>query len=100
MPSLGEIVGSLQTGSPVVIGRAVEIHSVKRVLSEGAGDPLLERFLAHRAAHQLSYRELWRVSRTPWRDLDEGRYSELAAAELRRVGVAPDVLMASADGSP
>jgi hypothetical protein len=84
---------------PPRLGRAVEIHSVKRVLADGSGDPLLERFLAHRAAHQLSYRELGRVSRTPWRDLEEGRYSELAAAELRRVGVAPDVLMASAGGS-
>ncbi len=80
---------------PPRLGRAFEIHSVKRVLSAGAGDPLLERFLAHRAAHQLSYRELGQVSQSPWRDLEEGRYSELAAAELKRVGVAPDVLVAS-----
>jgi hypothetical protein len=84
---------------PPRLGRAIEIRSVKRVLTAGAGDPQLERFLAHRAAHQLSYRELGRVSRSPWRDLEEGRYSELAAAELRRVGVAPDVLVASTDRS-
>lgn len=84
---------------PPRLGRAIEIRSAKRVLSAGAGDPLLERFLAHRAAHQLSYRELGRVSRSPWQDLEEGRYSELAAAELRRVGVAPDVLVTAAERS-
>lgn len=81
---------------PPRLGRAFEIRSVKQVLSAGAGDPLLERFLAHRAAHQLSYRELGRVSVSPWKDLEEGRFSDLAAAELRRVGVPPDVLVAPA----
>lgn len=74
---------------PPRVGRALEVRAVTRVLDAGVGDPLLPGFLATRAAHHLSYRELRRVSPSPWRDLEEGRFSELAAAELRRVGLRP-----------
>jgi len=74
---------------PPRVGRALEVGAVRETVRAGADDPLLERFLAERAAHQLSYRELRRVSPSPWRDLEEGRYADLAAAELRRVGLRP-----------
>jgi hypothetical protein len=72
---------------PPRVGRVLEAREVRRAVREGAGDPALERFLAQRAAVHLSYRELARVSRAPWRDLEEGRHRRLAEAELRRVGI-------------
>jgi len=81
--------------APPRLMRARETHAVRATLEEGAGDPLLERFLAQRAAVNLSFRELRRVSIRPWRDIEEGRVEELAAAELRRVGVSPGLLARS-----
>ena len=72
---------------PPRMAYAGEARALRRTLAAGAGDPLLERFLAERAAGTLPYRKLRRVSAEPWRDLDEGRYERLAAAELRRLGV-------------
>jgi hypothetical protein len=71
---------------PPRVARALELQAARRAVRAGAGDPALERFLAQRAAVQLSYRELSRVSPTPWHDLEEGRHRRLAEAELRRVG--------------
>jgi len=81
-------------GPPRLV-RAREARAVAAALEEGAGDPLLERFLAQRAAVNLSFRELRRVSVRPWRDIEEGRVGKLAAAELRRVGVSPGLLARS-----
>lgn len=95
---LGLVVGIVPSLPLVVyygpprIGRALEVRAVKAALEDGAGDPLLERFLAQRATVSLSFRELRRVSARPWRDLEEGHVAELAAAELRRVGVHPRLL--------
>lgn len=81
--------------APPRLTRARETRAVKAALEDGAGDPLLEHFLAQRAAVNLSFRELRRVSIRPWRDIEEGRVEDLAAAELRRVGVSPGLLARS-----
>ena len=83
VPSLPLVIGYL----PPRLGRAGEARALRRLLRDGDGDPALDRFLAHRAAEALSYRELRRISPKPWRDLEEGRYEALADAELDRVGV-------------
>ncbi len=57
-------------------------------MDAGTGDVGLESFLAHRAAHHLSYRRLRKVTEEPWSDLEAGRYDALARAELHRMGVA------------
>lgn len=85
VPSLPLVVGYL----PPRLSRTREVAALRRLIEEGADEPGLERFLAHRAAERLSYRELRAVSAHPWRDLEEGRYGELADAELRRVGLRP-----------
>lgn len=72
---------------PPRLSRELELRSLRQALREGAGDPTLERFLAERAAQNLPYRELRRISLHPWRDLEEGRYRELAKAELKRAGL-------------
>jgi hypothetical protein len=86
------LVPVLLSYAPPRVERALEVRSVKRLLAAGAGDPLLERFLAERATHHLSYRALGRVSAAPWRDIEEGRYTNLAGAELRRVGLSHGAL--------
>jgi len=83
VPSLPLVIGYL----PPRLGRARETGALRQLLRDGAGDPALERFLAHRAVETLTYRELRRVSPRPWRDLEEGRYEALADAELDRLGV-------------
>lgn len=83
VPSLPLLIGYL----PPRLGRAREAAALRRMVRDGTGDPAFERFLARRAAAGLSYRELQRVSPQPWRDLEEGRYEDLADAELRRMGV-------------
>ncbi|MGI8750142.1 MAG: hypothetical protein ACR2J6_06290 [Thermoleophilaceae bacterium] len=72
---------------PPRVARGREQHALERLLATGRDDPAFERLLAHRAAHNLSYRQLRQVSSEPWRDLDEGRYGELARAELHRMGL-------------
>ena len=84
VPTLPLLVAYL----PSRVGREREAHALRLALAEGAGDPALERFLAHRAAMSLSYRRLHRMGARPWRDLDAGRHELLAAEELRRLGVA------------
>ncbi len=91
------LVPVLLSYAPVRVERALEVRSVKRVIAAGAGDPRLERFFAERATHQLSYRALGRVSPSPWRDIEEGRYADLAEAELRRVGVSSTALAPSGE---
>lgn len=77
---------------PPRLGRGLEVRAVEAALEEGSGDPLLEHLLAQRAVVHLSFRELRRVSARPWEDLERGRVADLAAAELRRVGVRPGLL--------
>ncbi len=78
---------------PPRLGRGLEVRAANETVRAGEGDPLLERFLAERAVHSLSYRELRRISAEPWRDIAEGRFRDLAAAELRRVGARPGRLL-------
>ncbi len=72
---------------PQRLTRGRELHAVRRMRRSAGGDPLFVEFLARRATERLSYRQLRKVSETPWRDLAEGRYTELAEAELKRVGL-------------
>ncbi|WP_249124101.1 hypothetical protein [Saccharopolyspora erythraea] len=56
---------------------------------EGPADPMLVEELAWCALARLPFEELRLVTRSPWRDLDEGRHQRLAEAELRRLGIRP-----------
>lgn len=71
---------------PPRLARGREAGAFKQMVHDGDGDPRLEEFLARRAVERLSYSRLRAVSRMPWRDLDEGRFEQLAEAELRRMG--------------
>ncbi len=77
---------------PPRVARERERHALTRLLANGRGDAAFERLLAGRAAHNLSYRQLRGISDEPGRDLEEGRYEELARAELHRMGLPPKAL--------
>ncbi len=64
-----------------------EARAVRRTLAAGSPDPVLKEFLARRAVLNLPYQELRAVSPDPFRDLEEGRFDELAARELERLGL-------------
>jgi hypothetical protein len=73
---------------PWRIGRYREVHSIRKVLrTEERNDPAFQEYLARRATQSLPYFQLRRVSATPWDDLDDGRFEDLAAEELRRLGI-------------
>jgi hypothetical protein len=58
------------------------IHASARI-----SDTEIERLLASRALHRLSYPELLRFSPDPFGDWTRGRYGRLARAELASVGL-------------
>ncbi len=67
---------------PARISRVREAQAVEAARREAADDPAFHEFLARRAAQNLSFRRLDRVTAEPWRELAEGRFDRLARAEL------------------
>ncbi len=76
---------------PLRLGYVRERRALLGAIASARGHAL-EEFLARRAVERLSYRRLRRVSAEPWRDLAEGRYRQLACAELERFGLGVGVL--------
>jgi hypothetical protein len=72
---------------PARVARAREARAVEAARREAADDPVFHEFLARRAAQNLSFRQLDRVTAEPWRELAEGRFDRLARAELERLGL-------------
>ena len=82
------VVPVLMLYLPLRLARAREVRGLRRLLA-GPADPLLVEHLARAALRRVPYSELRRVSRQPWRDVEQGRHVPLAAAELRRLGLRP-----------
>ncbi len=82
---------------PLRLARTRQIRAVRRLV-RGRPDALVVEHLARQAATQLPLGDLRRVSRSPWHDLADGRHHRLAAAELRRLGVAPPDWLSEPDG--
>lgn len=72
---------------PLRLVRFVQIRRLRRLLAQSVDPPLLA-YLAHGAVSRLPYARLRQVSENPWGDLVAGRHDDLAAAELRRLGLA------------
>ncbi len=62
-------------------------HAIR--LAPQAADSEMERLLASRALHRLSYRELLAHTPDPFGDWASGRYDRLARAELASAGLRP-----------
>jgi hypothetical protein len=72
---------------PFRLSRSRETRAIRRAAIRAGGDPMFEEFLARRAVENLPYHRLRAITPTPWRDLEAGRYTALADAELRRLGL-------------
>jgi hypothetical protein len=72
---------------PFRISRAREVRAIRKAAVRAQGDPMFEEYLAHRAVENLPYHRLREITPNPWRDLEEGRHSVLADAELDRLGL-------------
>jgi len=90
---LGALVGALIAVVPslpllifVLPGRLAEAGDRRRIAGR-LGEPGMEELLATRAVAHLPYRRLLAITSDPARDLREGRYEELAGAELARLGL-------------
>jgi hypothetical protein len=73
---------------PFRVSRLRDVRTIRRAARRAASDPSFEEFLARRAAENLPYHRLRKVSPHPWQDLEEGRFRPLARAELARLGLA------------
>lgn len=72
---------------PARLARAREARTVEAARRRSGDDSGLRELLARRAAQNLSYGELVKITPEPWRDLAEGRFDRLARAELERLGL-------------
>lgn len=72
---------------PARVSRVRDARAIAARVRLSGEDPMLQEFLARRAAQSLSYRRLAEITPEPWRDLAEGRFEPLALAELERLGV-------------
>lgn len=82
------VVPLLLTYLPLRLARRRELRGLRRMLREPV-DPMLVEHLARAALRRVPFGELRRVSCRPWADVDRGHHRQLAAAELRRLGVTP-----------
>lgn len=62
-------------------------HRAIRIAPRHVPEAAVERFLASRALHRLTYGELLEHTRDPIGDFEAGRYKGLARAELESVGL-------------
>lgn len=81
---------------PARLEHGRESRALREALRIHAGDPAFQAFLGQRALATLSYHRLRRVAPLPWAQAAEGQYEDLAAAELRRLGVDPALLRGAA----
>jgi len=71
-------------------------HAIR--LAPRAADLEMERLLASRALHRLTYRELLVHTPDPFGDWASGRYDRLAKAELASVGLRPGTGVRRSEG--
>jgi hypothetical protein len=71
------------------LARVRAAHRAIRVAPKDVSDTAIDRLLASRAIHRLSYSELLSHSPDPLGDFARGRYDRLARAELESVGLRP-----------
>jgi hypothetical protein len=71
------------------LARVRAAHRAIRLAPRDVSRPAIDRLLASRAIHRLSYSELLAHSPDPLGDFARGRYDRLARAELESVGLRP-----------
>jgi hypothetical protein len=86
--AVGPLVPLLGGYLPLRVIRFRRIRALRRGLAARPVEPQLLAYLAHGAVSRLPYARLRQIAEDPWGDLLAGRHRELAAAELRRLGIA------------
>ena len=71
---------------PFRMARRREVVEVREALKR-ADRRRIEEYLAWRAVARIPYHELQAIAEDPWNDLREGRFTDLADAELHRLGM-------------
>jgi hypothetical protein len=74
---------------PVRLDLRREANALREAVALHGADPAFQAFLAQRAINSLGYHRLRRVAAVPWAEPSAGSTAELAAAELRRLGIDP-----------
>lgn len=77
---------------PVRLDLRREAEALQEAVTLHGADPAFQAFLARRALGSLGYHRLRQVVGVPWAEPSETSTAELAAAELRRVGIDPSLL--------
>ncbi len=84
--------------APMRSEQTAEVNSIRDRLERCGRDQAIDAFLASRAVRNLTLDDLLEVSSDPVEDLRTGHYGALAAAELRRLGIADGVPRAAVHG--
>jgi hypothetical protein len=77
---------------PVRLDLRREAEALREAAVRYGPDPAFKAFLAQRAVDSLGYHRLRDLAARPWETLSETDCSELAVAELRRLGIDPELL--------
>lgn len=77
---------------PVRLDLRREANALREAVLLHGADPAFQAFLARRAVNSLGYHRLREVAAVPWAELSAASTAELAAAELRRLGIDPSLL--------
>jgi hypothetical protein len=72
---------------PIRVTRIRERRVAQQALAIHASDPQFQEFLARRAVEKLDYEDIMAVSAHPWDDMNQGRFTALATAELHRLEI-------------
>lgn len=88
LPSVPVVVFYL----PLRLRRVREARALRAALRRYGAHPAFQQLLARRAIVSLSYQQLGEQTPQSWEPVDGARRRELAAAELRRLGLDPTLL--------
>jgi len=77
---------------PVRLDLRREADALRRAALLHGDDPDFQAFLARRAVDSLGYHRLRQMAALPWTEPSAASTSELAAAELKRLGIDPALL--------
>ncbi len=84
---------------PLRLDRLRESRAMRHAIRVHGRDPAFRAFLARRALDTLGYDRLLTVAPAPWVGPESAPRAALAAAELRRLGIEPELLDAPTGSS-
>lgn len=84
---------------PVRLGLRREARALRQAVLDHGDDPAFRAFLARRAIDTIGYHRLQGITTMPWANVGgDGGTAELAAAELTRLGIEPELLDQASHG--